>query len=95
MTNDRATRKESLSAKAAFVVHLTTNEAASGLTGRVEHISSGHSLRFTSVEQLVTFMQRTAGYYGHPESSVQWVQERPRSPRVDVPQGRNPKNQAE
>lgn len=54
-----------LSAQTAFVVHLTPVrgdcEGPNGgetLTGRVEHVSSGHSLRFSSMRQLVTFMRR-------------------------------------
>jgi hypothetical protein len=63
MTNDR-TRPSApapLSAKAAFVVHLTATaaDAPETLLGRVEHVRSGKSLRFASAGELVGFMQRT------------------------------------
>ena len=75
MTNERA-RNEPLSAKTAFVVHLTRNDEGSGLSGRVEHVTSGHSLRFASVEQLVSFMQRAAGDNAQNETSTFTAQER-------------------
>ena len=61
MTNDRAPVPPApLSAKAAFVVHLTAGAAAApeSLAGRVEHVTSGHSLRFSSMAELFGFMQR-------------------------------------
>lgn len=49
-----------LSAKIAFVVHLTGHATAADqpVTGRVEHVSSGRSMRFSSAGQLVDFMRR-------------------------------------
>jgi hypothetical protein len=63
---------ERLSAQAAFVVHLSpagtdcdSPRGAETLTGRVEHVPSGHSLRFSSVRQLVAFMRRAAAGKRH------------------------------
>lgn len=49
-----------LSTRIAFVVHLTSHatSADQGVTGRVEHVSSGRSMRFSSAGQLVDFMRR-------------------------------------
>ncbi len=60
MTNDGAPVPPApLSAKAAFVVHLIAAVAGPEcLAGRVEHVTSGHSLRFTSMAELFGFMQR-------------------------------------
>lgn len=62
MTNHRpgSTLPAPLSPKLAFIVHLTGTEPSPTevLTGRVEHVTSGRSLRFTSCSQLVEFMQR-------------------------------------
>src|SRR5262245_57420500 len=61
--NRRDQAHEPLSAQTAFVVHLTAvgpDDGAEALMGRVEHVFSGHSLRFTSVRELVTFMRRAA-----------------------------------
>ena len=48
-----------LSADAAFVVHLTAlaAEAPGGVSGRIEHISSGNSTRFGSLDELLGFMR--------------------------------------
>ena len=63
MTNDttRPGTPAPLSAKGAFVVHLAegAGDGPETLLGRVEHIVSGRSLRFSSVAELVGFMQRT------------------------------------
>jgi len=47
----------------AFVVHLT---ATAAMRGRVEHVTSGQSLRFASVSELIAFMQRALAE-GRPE----------------------------
>src|SRR5690606_18672546 len=48
-----------LSVDAAFVVHLTTTEAApERACGRVEHITSGRSTRFASAAELLAFMRQ-------------------------------------
>lgn len=55
--------KAPLSADAAFVVHLTEAAAAAhdDVCGRIEHITSGRALRFTSVAELLGFMRQTVG----------------------------------
>ena len=62
MTNEQRTTegRAPLSAGAAFVVHLTAGQpdVPESLHGRVEHVRSGQSLRFGSVADLVSFMQR-------------------------------------
>jgi hypothetical protein len=64
-------RREPLSVNAAFVVHLIGNDEGSGLIGRVEHVSTGHSLRFASTAELVTFMQRAAAQgWGPPDRTT-------------------------
>lgn len=48
-----------MSVDAAFVVHLTTTEAApERACGRVEHITSGRSTRFASAAELLAFMRQ-------------------------------------
>jgi len=49
-----------LSADAAFVVHLTAMaaEAPGGVSGRIEHITSGNSTRFGSLDELLGFMRQ-------------------------------------
>ncbi|HYD46959.1 MAG TPA: hypothetical protein VEB21_01360 [Terriglobales bacterium] len=47
---------KALDARNAFVVHVTDADAG-GLNGRVEHIPSGRSLRFSSTAELAEFMQ--------------------------------------
>lgn len=68
MTNDGTTLvpPAPLSAKAAFVVHLTAAAAVAPetLAGRVEHVISGDSLRFTSMAELFGFMQRALAHVG-------------------------------
>jgi hypothetical protein len=44
-----------LDADAAFVVHLTGGDP-SAVSGRAEHVTSGRSLRFTSLSELHGFM---------------------------------------
>ncbi len=45
-----------------FVVHLRSNStAADVVNGRVEHVKSGASERFSSLADLVSFMTRYAG----------------------------------
>jgi hypothetical protein len=47
-----------LHANAAFVVHLTGNPAdPSAVCGRAEHVTTGRSLRFSSMTELHGFMQ--------------------------------------
>ena len=52
-----------LSVHRAFVVHfrLSTNLARGPIEGRVEHIVSGQSTHFDSLEELVAFMARVLG----------------------------------
>jgi len=52
------TPKASLSVHWAFVVHLrTSSDAARGqVEGRVEHVVSGQSAHFNSLEELLTFI---------------------------------------
>jgi hypothetical protein len=49
-----------LSVHYAFVVHLRVNaEVTKGrVAGRVEHVASGQSTHFTSLEELLAFMGR-------------------------------------
>lgn len=44
----------------AFVVHFRTSTAieAGQISGRVEHVISGHSTHFASLDELVAFMAR-------------------------------------
>ena len=50
--------KASLSVHRAFVVHfrLSTNIARGQIGGRVEHVVSGQSTHFDSLEELLAFM---------------------------------------
>jgi hypothetical protein len=50
-----------LSRDAAFVVHLATvaGEPSDQAHGRVEHVRSGRSARFDSLEDLLRFMRQT------------------------------------
>ena len=52
------TEKASLSVHRAFVVHLRTssNVARGPIEGRVEHVVSGQSTHFDSLEELLAFM---------------------------------------
>jgi hypothetical protein len=54
------TGKASLSVHWAFVVHfrLSTNIAQGRIEGRVEHVVSGQSTHFDSLEELLAFMGR-------------------------------------
>jgi len=65
MTDENATSggRAPLSVEAAFVVHVTASrqEVPEALHGRVEHVASGQSRRFRSVEGLVTFMHGVLG----------------------------------
>lgn len=49
-----------LSAQAAFIVHVTGSEpgTSNAIAGRVEHVTSGRSLRFRSAAELTEFMQQ-------------------------------------
>jgi hypothetical protein len=61
MTNDFATRHhDTLSPDTAFVVHVAAGtDAAAGLVcGRIEHVVSGTSSRFTSTTELLEFIGR-------------------------------------
>jgi hypothetical protein len=59
MNGATSTRARSLSTNLAFVVHLTADPASSTAAGRVEHVSSGATARFTTTEDLLGFMRRT------------------------------------
>lgn len=50
----------------AFVVqiHADAEPARGTLVGRVEHLASGTTVRFTTPEQLVAFIRRTIGHAG-------------------------------
>jgi hypothetical protein len=52
--------KAPLSVHRAFVVHFRTdsNVARGPIEGRVEHVISGQSMHFESLEELLTFMAR-------------------------------------
>jgi hypothetical protein len=52
------TAKAPLSVHRAFVVHLRTssNVARGPIEGRVEHVVSGQSVHFDSLEELLAFM---------------------------------------
>jgi hypothetical protein len=54
------TGKAPLSVHRAFVVHFRTssNIACGPIEGRVEHVVSGQSTHFDSLEELLTFMAR-------------------------------------
>ena len=54
------TEKSPLSVHRAFVVHfrLSTNLARGPIEGRVEHVVSGQSTHFDSLEELLTFLAR-------------------------------------
>ena len=54
------TEKAPLSVHRAFVVHFRTssNVARGPVEGRVEHVISGQSTHFDSLEELLTFMGR-------------------------------------
>ena len=51
-----------LTARAAFVLHMTlaASDPPDALAGRVEHVVSGRSLRFTTAGELVAFLQEQA-----------------------------------
>jgi hypothetical protein len=55
-----AERRAPLSVQHAFVVHFRVNsEVAQGrVAGRVEHVASGQSSHFASLEELLAFMGR-------------------------------------
>jgi hypothetical protein len=55
-----AQNKPTLPTNRAFVLQFHTEaEVATGhFTGRVEHVASGRSLQFHSVEELLTFMKQ-------------------------------------
>ncbi|HYC57805.1 MAG TPA: hypothetical protein VEL28_22960 [Candidatus Binatia bacterium] len=48
---------KALTARMAFIVHLTDAEPGM-MMGRVEHVPSGHSIRFGSIAELADFMCR-------------------------------------
>jgi hypothetical protein len=52
--------KAPLSVHWAFVVHfrLSTNIARGQIEGRVEHVVSGQSMHFDSLEELLAFMRK-------------------------------------
>jgi hypothetical protein len=54
------TEKTPLSVHRAFVVHFRTNSnvARGPIEGRVEHVVSGQSTHFDSLEELLAFMAR-------------------------------------
>jgi hypothetical protein len=54
------TEKAPLSVHRAFVVHLRTssNLSRGPIEGRVEHVVSGQSTHFDSLDELLTFMAR-------------------------------------
>jgi len=54
------TKKAPLSVHWAFVVHfrLSTNIARGRIEGRVEHVVSGQSAHFNSLEELLAFIDR-------------------------------------
>jgi hypothetical protein len=54
------TEKAPLSVHRAFVVHFRTssNIACGPIEGRVEHVVSGQSTHFDSLEELLTFLAR-------------------------------------
>jgi len=54
------TEKAPLSVHRAFVVHFRTssNVARGPIEGRVEHVVSGQSTHFDSLEELLSFMAR-------------------------------------
>jgi hypothetical protein len=60
-----------LSTRIAFVVHLTSHEASATevVSGRVEHVSSGRTIRFSSAGQLVEFMRRAVSTRAEPADS--------------------------
>jgi hypothetical protein len=51
-------REPTLSARGAFVVHLSTRDGhrRRRFSGRVEHLSSGKSAHFSSLRELLTFL---------------------------------------
>ena len=70
MRNDLPCLAAPLNANAAFIVHLTgpTTET-DAVSGRVEHVISGKSLRFTSITQLADFMNRVTACLGKEDGS--------------------------
>ncbi len=58
--SQRHTEKAPLSVHWAFVVHfrLSTDIAQGQIEGRVEHVVSGQSTHFDSLEELLAFMAR-------------------------------------
>lgn len=61
----REQRGSTLSVYRAFVVHLAdTRSQRRRFSGRVEHLSSGESVHFTSLKQLLVFFARHAGVAG-------------------------------
>ena len=56
-----------LSAHKAFVVHLVDGESleTEAVCGRVEHVVSGRYVRFTSITQLIEFMQQAVTNLGN------------------------------
>src|SRR5258707_649134 len=62
MTDDQIpTPRPALTAKSAFVVHLVAigMDTPETIQGRIEHITSGRSMRFASSSELIGFMQQT------------------------------------
>ena len=52
-----------LDADAAFVVHLTGGDPST-VSGRAEHVTSGRSRRFASLNELYEFMQSVLAHRG-------------------------------
>lgn len=78
MTDDRTptTRRASLTADVAFVVHFAASTADTPETvkGRIEHITSGRSTRFASIAELIGFMQHiVAAGSGHGAGEWAWA----------------------
>ena len=69
-----------LSVHWAFVVHLRTNsEVLHGpIAGRVEHVVSGQSTHFESLEELLAFMERVLATVRAPPSQRSRQQGQPR-----------------
>lgn len=68
MTNDQTAdpRRARLPASSAFVVHLapTPHDAAEPVEGRIEHITSGEAMRFSSSAELIAFMRHVVRQNG-------------------------------
>jgi hypothetical protein len=62
---------EGWQSKAAFVVQFreTTDVASGRLEGKVEHIASYRAARFTSIDELLTFIGRVLNDIRDTESS--------------------------